>query len=155
MSIFSQSTQTPRLVLPIGHTEPILSAVFSRDGKYALTRSLDKTAKLYEVFSGKEIYSFEGHLKVLSSAVFSPDGKRVLTASLDGTAIIYQVSTGKKEFDISAHSDKIYSAIFSPDGKFILTLAQILLLEYSMQLMEDRFEYSAIIPRLSILLFLV
>lgn len=121
ISIFSQSTQTPRLVLPIGHTEPILSAVFSRDGKYALTRSLDKTAKLYEVFSGKEIYSFEGHLKVLSSAVFSPDGKRVLTASLDGTAIIYQVSTGKKEFDISAHSDKIYSAIFSPDGKFILT----------------------------------
>ncbi|MEY3086017.1 MAG: hypothetical protein RL037_2242, partial [Bacteroidota bacterium] len=41
--------QEPRLVLPVGHTSWLNSAVFSADGKLALTASDDKTARIYEV----------------------------------------------------------------------------------------------------------
>ena len=38
--------QKPRLVVPIGHTNAVLSVAFSPDGNYVLTGSGDGTAKL-------------------------------------------------------------------------------------------------------------
>ena len=46
------NAQQPELILPIGHTEYISSTKYSPDGKYLLTCSGDKTAKLWEVSSG-------------------------------------------------------------------------------------------------------
>ena len=46
------SLDSLRLVLPIGHTEVINSAVFSPDGKYVLTASRDNTARIYDKTSG-------------------------------------------------------------------------------------------------------
>ncbi len=111
----------PRLVLPIGHTAGIKSAVFSPDGKYALTASWDNTARIYEVSSGKELHVLTGHTDKVESAVFSLDGKYALTASWDQTARIYEVSSGKEMQVLSGHSSVIWSAVFSPDGKYALT----------------------------------
>ena len=86
----------PRLVLPIGHTDWINSAVFSPDGKLALTASNDYTARIFEVASGNELQVLGGHTKSVISAVFSPDGKLALTASMDNTARVYEVCTGKE-----------------------------------------------------------
>ena len=117
----SQAQTEPRLVLPIGHTESINSAVFSYDGKYALTASSDNTARIYEVASGKEVHILAGHTDDVKSAVFSPDGKYALTASRDNTARIYGVASGKEVHILSGHTSDINSAVFSPDGKYALT----------------------------------
>ena len=50
-------TQTqPRLVLPVGHTEGLNSAVFSPDGKLALTVSDDNTGRIWNVSLNRELY---------------------------------------------------------------------------------------------------
>jgi WD40 repeat protein len=116
---FSQTE--PRLVLPVGHTSALSSAVFSHDGKLALTASGDKTARIYEVSSGKELQVLSGHTSPITSAVFSPDDKLVLSASSDNTARIYEVSRGKVLQVLSGHTDFVRSAVFSPDGKLALT----------------------------------
>ncbi|NDA63415.1 MAG: hypothetical protein EBX50_15455, partial [Chitinophagia bacterium] len=72
-TLFSQTQ--PRLVLPVGHTSNVNSAVFSPDGKLALTASGDNTARLWEVSTGKELQVLRGHTSIVNSAVFSPDGK--------------------------------------------------------------------------------
>lgn len=51
----------------------------------ALTASWEKTARLWDAATGKEVGKFEGHTDYVLSAVFSPDGKQVLTASDDKT----------------------------------------------------------------------
>jgi WD40 repeat protein len=109
------------LVLPVGHTSLVSSAVFSPDGKLALTASIDNTARIYEVSSGKELQVLSGHTSSVNSAVFSPDGKLALTASNDKTARIYEVSTGKELKVLSGHSKYVTSAVFSTDGKLALT----------------------------------
>ena len=81
-----QAQTQPRLVLPIGHTSYINSAVYSPDAKLALTASWDNTARIYDVATGKELQVLSGHTDWVSSAVFSPDGKLALTASVDQTA---------------------------------------------------------------------
>jgi WD40 repeat protein len=120
-SILLAQTQEPSLVLPVGHTDNVYSAVFSPDGKLVLTASRDNTARIYEVSSGKELQVLSGHTDYVYSAVFSPDGKLALTASLDNTARIYEVSSGKELQVLSGHTESLNSAVFSPDGKLALT----------------------------------
>ena len=64
-------------------TNAITSAVFSPDGKQILSSSRDRTARLWEVATGKEIRSYEGHRGEVMDAVFSKDGQFVLTGSAD------------------------------------------------------------------------
>jgi WD40 repeat protein/uncharacterized caspase-like protein len=113
--------QEPRLVLPVGHTHAVLSAVFSPDGKLVLTASSDKTARLYEVSTGRELQVLSGHTNEVYSAVFSPDCKLALTASADKTARIFDVATGKELKVLSDHTGWVKTAVFSSDGKLALT----------------------------------
>lgn len=109
------------IVREFAHRSEIESAVFSPDGKYALTASNDRTAMLWDVASGRPLRSFAGHRQGVFSAVFSPDGKYVLTASLDGTARLWDISNGLELSRFVGHKHAVTSAKFSPDGRFILT----------------------------------
>ncbi len=64
-------SQIPELVLPVGHTGKINSAFYSPDGKYIVTASTDKTAKVWEIKSGKLLYNLEGHTDNVYTAEFS------------------------------------------------------------------------------------
>ncbi|HLO55497.1 MAG TPA: caspase family protein [Saprospiraceae bacterium] len=58
-SIAINAQTKPELVMPIGHTSSIIGARFSQDDKTLLTLSEEKTAKLWEVNSGKLIKTIE------------------------------------------------------------------------------------------------
>ena len=110
------------MVLPVGHTSGVISAVFSPDGKLALTASNDNTARIWDVSTGKELQVLIGNNYCIESAVFSPDGQLVLTtARWDKTARIFEVATGKERQVLSGHNQRVNSAVFSLDGKLALT----------------------------------
>ena len=72
-----------------GHQSSVNSAVFSPDGSRVVTASWDRTARIWDTASGKEIALLRGHQDLVSSAVFSPDGSRVVTASQDKTVRVW------------------------------------------------------------------
>jgi len=110
-----------RLVLPIGHTDRVNSAVFSPDGKSIVTASYDNTAKIWDAQSGWLLHSLEGHTDRVNFAVFSPDGKTIVTASGDKTAKIWDAQCGRLLHSLEGHTSWVESAAFSPDGKSIVT----------------------------------
>jgi uncharacterized protein YkuJ len=116
-----QQPGQPRLVAQLGHASGVDSACFSPDGCYVLTGSRDKTARLWDVETGKEVRKFEGHASSISSVAFSPDGRYALTGSYDRTARLWDVETGKELRKFEGHADAIYSVAFSPDGRYVLT----------------------------------
>src|SRR5687768_11165877 len=73
--------QQPRLILPIGHTERVVSAKFSPDSKLAISISTDGTAKLWEAESGKLLKDFksagDASISLVTDASFSEDGRRL------------------------------------------------------------------------------
>ena len=104
------------------HNYKINSAVFSMDGKFIVTSSADKTARIFNAVTGEEVIVLKGHQDEVNSAYFSPNGELVITASEDNTSRIYEISTGKilKVLQSSDYISVKY-AVFSFDGKLALT----------------------------------
>src|SRR5215813_4457912 len=73
-----------------GHTGPILSAVFSPDGKWVATASADKTAHVWDAATGQTIAILSGHEATVRSAIFSSDGKWIVTGAGDATARVWE-----------------------------------------------------------------
>jgi WD40 repeat protein len=65
---------------------------FSPDGKILASGSWDKTIKLWDVSSGKELRTLTGHLDRVHSIAFSPDG----SSSWDNSIKLWDASTGRE-----------------------------------------------------------
>jgi WD40 repeat protein len=102
----------------------VTSVDFNPKGSLIVTASLDKTARIWDIASGKEIAILRGHDQTLSSAAFSPNGLLIVTASADKTARIWDVVTGKEIGVLRGHDDPVTSAAFSPDGSRIVTASE-------------------------------
>jgi WD40 repeat protein len=111
----------PRLVAPDAHGAHVVTAMFSPDGRFVVTASDDRTARLWETATGREIRRFEGHTGFVRVATFSPDGRLVVTGSADSTARIWDVATGRELRRFTEHTNQVRWAAFSPDGRFLVT----------------------------------
>lgn len=103
-----------------GHTGDVHTAAFSPDAKLVVTASEDKTAKVWDASSGRELVSLV-HPVPVRSAAFSPNGRYVVTASADLLARVWETSSGKLVNTLQGHRASVRSAAFSPDGKYIVT----------------------------------
>src|SRR5262249_45163519 len=123
-----------------GHTGPVRSADFSRDGKHALTAG-DSTAPWWGLDSPPQPgLTLQGYQYAIAepgiagspqqprpvSLAFSPDGKRLLLASPPGTARVVEVGTGKELVSLGKGKElgEIRSAFFSADGKRVVTASE-------------------------------
>jgi tetratricopeptide (TPR) repeat protein len=103
------------------HAEAAYAVAFSPNGKLALTGSFDKTARLWEVPSGKLVGSALLHNGGVWQVAFTPDGKRVATSGEDGVARLWDVSTSKPVFETFRHSGPIRAMAISPNGRLLVT----------------------------------
>ena len=76
-----------------GHDNLVRSVNFSPDGKTLVSGSWDKTIKLWNVETGKEIRTLKGHDELVRSVNFSPDGKTLVSGSEDKTIILWNLGT--------------------------------------------------------------
>ncbi len=103
-----------------GHTGYVYDATFSPDGKRIATVSQDKTAKIWEAATGKELLTLTGHADRVTKAAFSPDGKRLATAKTDKTTKVWDMATGKELMTLQDDQENDMVA-YSPDGTRVAT----------------------------------
>jgi eukaryotic-like serine/threonine-protein kinase len=103
-----------------GHSWYISSATFSPDSQRILTESGDRTAKLWDAASGRNLLTFTGH-SYGARAAFSPDGRRIVTGGADNTAKVLEAASGRELLVLKGHTGDICSVAFSPDARRIVT----------------------------------
>jgi WD40 repeat protein len=110
----------PRIVRVGAHGGPIISAMFSPDGRRVLTASLDGSACVWELSDGGTLLRLR-HAQALAYAAFNHDGSRIVTCCEDGAARVWDAATGKLCFGPLRHDGKVLYAAFSPDGTRLVT----------------------------------
>ena len=114
------TAQTPRLVVPIGHTKFVKAVAFSPVERLVLTGGQDRKVILWG-YDGREIRTYENHSDLVSAVAFSPDGQYILSGSQDKTAFRCKLDGSDTLRLSSGHTGAITSVAFDPNGKFILT----------------------------------
>ena len=104
----------------------LYSVDISPNGKYGISSSFDKTARIWDLETGQEIQRLIGHEGTFREGMvnyvkFSPDGKYALSGGSDKTLRLWDVETGKLLRTLRGHTDVVYSVAFSPDGKLALS----------------------------------
>jgi WD40 repeat protein len=115
-----------------GHKQPVTCVAFHPDGQRLASASLDKTIRIWETATGREILCFQAHAQGVNCVAFSPDGRRVATAAgeawshamrvgtrpdVGGEVKVWDAATGRELLSIHGHSDTVWGVAFSPDGQ--------------------------------------
>ena len=103
---------------------------FSPDGRWIVSGSYDKTLKVWDATTGREMLTLKGHTKSVSSVAFSPDGKRIASGGYDSTVKVWDATTGREMLTLEMPTYKgpkgevltmeVNSVAFSPDGNRIV-----------------------------------
>jgi WD40 repeat protein len=118
---FPARSQSIETIIQKGHELAVVAVAMSPDSNYVATGSRDKTAKLWQLSTGREVRSFLGHEATVNNLDFSSDGKYLITSSADKTARIWEVLSGKEIFKTEAESKILTDVAISPDTRFFVT----------------------------------
>lgn len=102
-----------------GHSEAVTGIWFNPIGSRILTISRDKTAKMWDGESLRELMTFVGHEGPLTGACFNRNGTEFATTSDDRTVRIWDAKSGGALLKI-IDKDGFGPACFSPDGAEII-----------------------------------
>ena len=85
----------------------------------ALSGGGDKTIRLWDLNTARELRRMKGHSEGVSSVVFSPDGRQALSSSSDKTIRLWDVATGRTITVLEGHAEGVRFVAFSPDSKHL------------------------------------
>ncbi len=104
------------------HAGAVTRAAFSPDGRYVLTGSADRTARLWNAATGAVITTFAGHEGDVTAVIVSRDATRAATLTTRGTLRLWQPNAPSATLLSSVTLDDwmITAIAFSADGSQIL-----------------------------------
>jgi RNA polymerase sigma factor (sigma-70 family) len=100
------------------HGQAVSGLAFSKDGKTLASGSWDRTLRLWELPSGKELRRFEGHTGFVRCVALSPDGTVLASGGVEEFCL-WDAATGRRLFRSSVVNGDVWGVAFSPDGKTV------------------------------------
>ena len=78
----------------VGHSGSVRSVAFSPNGHVLASGSDDRTIKLWDTRTGRQIRTMKGHRGAVLGVDFSTDGQQLVSCSADRTIKLWNLSAG-------------------------------------------------------------
>lgn len=121
-SLVQGASVSGELTVQVGHSGRVLCVAFSPDGEYLASGGQEGSLKVWEVDTGRIVYS-KPHGGPVHSTSFSPDGKLLASASMDGKIKFWDMTTGEltREAEGTGWWDErhVGTVYFSQDWKYV------------------------------------
>ena len=119
--VFENCTYAVTLPPLEGHTDWVRSVCISPDGRQLASGSDDKSVRVWDLSSGREVKKLEGHTSCVTSVCFRPDGRQLASGSDDKSVRLWDLSSGREVKKLEGHTARVTSVCFSPDGRQLAT----------------------------------
>lgn len=77
-----------------GHSASVYGVALSADGRRAVSASLDRTLKVWDLERGRELFALEGHSAPVNAVSVSADGRHGVSASGDRILQVWDLESG-------------------------------------------------------------
>ena len=104
-----------------GHLSDVDCVEIHPNVTYVATGSADKTARLWDVRTGKVARVFVGHLGGVSACKVDPSGRFLATGGRDNQVCVWDLGSGKRVASLRGHDSSITSVAWSPSGEHVAT----------------------------------
>lgn len=104
-----------------GHKGEVSSTQFNWSGQLIATGSIDRTARIWDVGSGRCLQVRQGHSDEVLDVAFDTTGRTLVTASADAEARVYDIKTGTCVHVLKGHEGEVSKAAFNPQGTKVIT----------------------------------
>jgi WD40 repeat protein len=118
--LFHIELETGKVLKRFPHGSPVETAVFSPDGRFAVSAGFDGRVVQWDLATAKRVHEFPGHGKNAQDVAFSPDGRLMATAGADATVRLWEFATGRELYRYRAHAEGVWFVRFLPDGRRLL-----------------------------------
>ena len=108
-----------------GHTSTVTSVCWSRDGGRVISGSMDGTARVWDVESGKTVLAIETGLSEVEAVIYSPDMTMIATGGksedLKEFMKIWDAKTGKLITNLEGHTEEVFCLAWTADGSTLVS----------------------------------
>jgi WD40 repeat protein len=106
------------------HTEEVTTMVVTSDGRYILSGSGEKTIKVWDLESGREIITLKGHTGWISAMALTSDDKYLISGCNDGSLKVWDIRYWRELFTLPGHKGKIEGILITPDNRRAVTWSE-------------------------------
>lgn len=94
------------------HSDTVFGLRFSPEGRRLASAAADKTIRVLDIVSGKELRSLEGHTHHVLALAWQNDGQVIASASADQTVKVWDVERGEQKRTITGFPKEITALTF-------------------------------------------
>jgi WD40 repeat protein len=108
-----------------GHTDAVNSIDISKNSLYLISGSNDKSARIWDVKTGKELRKLPVDCWKVTAVAFTDDSKYAVTGCNDGSIKIWEVETGKLISKIESSGNVVRDIAFIKNMKYIAVASML------------------------------
>src|SRR5450755_1735608 len=105
-----------------GHASWVRAVAVTPDGGRAVSASNDRTLKVWDLESGRELQTLSGHAGWVRAVALAPDDPwRAVSASSDRTIKVWELQSGRELQILSGHAGWVHAVTVSravPDSRY-------------------------------------